>query len=348
MPPVPPTADEQIQFLVNIQRLLDEGQFTASYKFALLLALADLSVEVGDDSGASLTLSSAAIAEKFIQYYWRQAFPYPASKNPQLLQQNPGQQAAIVRILHDAHQHHGDSLAAIKNRPGIWRGIVAAVAAVVRAMPLRYLQNVDGGRLDFLYPESKAVIELRPGVAYCLSKFHPLISDMVRSGWSRLVRQRNLGVLGENTDLHEFLFGSERIPLAKVRPVLLDLQEGHCFYCPKVLTVSNTHVDHFISWARYPVDLGHNFVLADSTCNGAKRDRLPASAHLAAWTQRNAQYGDQIADGLKKGGFMSDIGASCRVAEWAYAQTEAAKGLTWLRSNVMERLDPGWREYFTV
>lgn len=51
---MPPTAEAQIQFVVNVQRLLDEGLFTASYKFALLLALADLSVEHGDESGAPL------------------------------------------------------------------------------------------------------------------------------------------------------------------------------------------------------------------------------------------------------------------------------------------------------
>ena len=39
---MPPSSDEQIKFLVNLQRLLDEGLFVASYKFALLLALADL------------------------------------------------------------------------------------------------------------------------------------------------------------------------------------------------------------------------------------------------------------------------------------------------------------------
>ena len=50
-----PAADEQIRFLVNLQRLLDEGLFVASYKFALLLALADLSVEYGDDTGAPLS-----------------------------------------------------------------------------------------------------------------------------------------------------------------------------------------------------------------------------------------------------------------------------------------------------
>ena len=46
---MPPTSDEQIRFLANVQRLLDEGSFVASYKFALLVALADLSVERGDD-----------------------------------------------------------------------------------------------------------------------------------------------------------------------------------------------------------------------------------------------------------------------------------------------------------
>jgi hypothetical protein len=35
-----PSPEDQVQFLLNIQRLLTEGQFTATYKYALLLALA--------------------------------------------------------------------------------------------------------------------------------------------------------------------------------------------------------------------------------------------------------------------------------------------------------------------
>src|SRR5262249_22289878 len=49
---MPPTSDEQIKFLVSVQRLLDEGLLVATSKFALLLSLADLSIELGDDSGA--------------------------------------------------------------------------------------------------------------------------------------------------------------------------------------------------------------------------------------------------------------------------------------------------------
>jgi hypothetical protein len=91
-------------------------------------------------------------------------------------------------------------------------------------MPLKFLQNVGGERLDFLYGEVGELIELRPGVAACFRKFHALVGDLVRGAWLRYVRQQNLDILGETTDLNEFLFGSERASLAVVRPVLMDLQ----------------------------------------------------------------------------------------------------------------------------
>jgi 5-methylcytosine-specific restriction endonuclease McrA len=108
------------------------------------------------------------------------------------------------------------------------------------------------------------------------------------------MRQQNLDVLGETADLNEFLFGSERNNLAVVRPVLLDLQRGRCFYCQGGMAARSAHVDHFIAWSRYPTDLAHNFVLADDRCNNRKRDRLPAVEHLERWsetppTARNSQ-----------------------------------------------------------
>jgi hypothetical protein len=75
-----PTADEQIHFIDQLQRLLNEGSFTATLKFALLMALADLAVERGDDSGNSLALTTRDLAPKFIEYYWRQTRPYHSSK----------------------------------------------------------------------------------------------------------------------------------------------------------------------------------------------------------------------------------------------------------------------------
>jgi hypothetical protein len=44
------------------------------------------------------------------------------------------------------------------------------------------------------------------------------------------------------------------------------------------------HVDHFIPWPRYAVDLGHNFVLAHASRNERKFDRLPLMlVRLGSW-----------------------------------------------------------------
>jgi hypothetical protein len=85
---MPPGPEQQIKFLINIQRLLAEGLFVASYKYALLLSLADISVEKGDDSGAPLTISTREIAEKFVAYYWRQSAPYLGGSGARILRQN--------------------------------------------------------------------------------------------------------------------------------------------------------------------------------------------------------------------------------------------------------------------
>ena len=59
----------ELEFLRKLQRLLAEGDFVATYKFALLNALADLSLEREPAADGSLRVPVSAIAEKFIEYY---------------------------------------------------------------------------------------------------------------------------------------------------------------------------------------------------------------------------------------------------------------------------------------
>lgn len=84
---MPPSAEEQVQFLLRVQRLLSEGLFTATYKYALLMELSDLSVELGDDSGSVLEIDTGRIAEKFVEYYGRQTLPFLGAET---LRQNTG------------------------------------------------------------------------------------------------------------------------------------------------------------------------------------------------------------------------------------------------------------------
>ena len=160
-----PAPDDQIRFLTNLQRLLAEGLFTATYKHDLIAALADLSVELGDDSGNTLPLSTVAIAEKFVEYYWRHAMPYATATGHRVLRQNTGQPAKIITLVEDARKQHGGSLASIMCDGTAWKRLVRDVERVVTVMPLWKLQTVGKEKLDFLYEEAErdGKIELRAG-----------------------------------------------------------------------------------------------------------------------------------------------------------------------------------------
>jgi 5-methylcytosine-specific restriction endonuclease McrA len=343
----PPTPAEQIQFLTNLQRLLAEGLFTATYKYALLAALADLAVEQGDDSGGPLVLSTFAISEKFVEYYWRHATPYSTARDSRVLKQNTGSTAKILTIVSEARHRYGDSMASLMRDEIAWARLVRKFIPTLKEQPLWRLQVVGNKTLNFLYGpgDSAETIKLRCGVAYCFRQFYSLIQDVVRSAWLRDVRSLNGNLLGETSDLREFLFGAERSALDIVRPVMGNLQGWKCFYCDGRIPVSTGEVDHFIPWAKYPADLAHNFVLADRRCNGKKRDRMPHTDYLARWSERNRAAGQQIATALNTR-FSCDLEATNRIAFWAYSQTEAASGLTWLRGDELLALSPEWRRNF--
>lgn len=341
-----PDPARQVEFLQNLQRLLNEGEFTATYKYALLIALGDISVEHGDDSGAELRITSEQIAEKFIDYYWRHAMPYPSkSGGSGVLRQNSGKQAAVVRLLVDMHAVVPSDRSLKLCDRHTWRTVRKEVAGIVRNMPLWKLQTVAGSTDDFLYENrgQGAEITLRPGVAFCFRRFYGLITDLIRGAWLRRVRMYNSALLDDVSDLQAFMFGDERMDLSSVRPILMDLQAGNCFYCEGALK-RESDVDHFIARSRYPVDLGHNFVLAHKSCNSSKADHLAAVDHLARWDERNRIYGGQLQGAFEAIELSSSRFTSARVAHWAYSQNAGAVQ-TWLYRKHFVPLPSDWERF---
>lgn len=344
----PPTPEFQLDFLQKVQRIFEEGLFVASYKFALLHVLADLAVLRGSDSGDELTLTTYEIAERFIELYWAQTRPFPGRAGSGILRQNTGRPAAILSMVEIFQQQHGRKLGEARRTDSAWRALVGKVQRVVEKMPLWKLQIVGRAPLEFLYPNegSGDRIFLLPGVTFCLRRFHGLVVDLARSSWVRYVRANNGDLLGDATDLEEFLFGAERADLASYRRILLGPQKGRCFYCHASLG-SEVAVDHFVPWVLYPTDLGHNFVLACRACNGDKRDRLAAFSHLKSWSVRNQQLGQALTDSFHQAGLPSDLAATRRIAFWAYARLEASGGFCWQgdlpKKERMVGLAPEWR-----
>jgi 5-methylcytosine-specific restriction endonuclease McrA len=350
----PPTAEEQVRFLLNLQRLLEEGSFVATYKHALLLSIADVCVENGDDSGGRFRISTAELAEKFITYYWRQAVPYhPTGRNQAgaILKQNTGRQAAVISAVSKVRETYGGSLTQLKRNHPAWEAIKKRVAKTIRVMPLWKLQTVGGQKLEFLYSGvrgDETFIELKEGVCYCFRLFYGLVHDLVRGAWLRFVRSinENKPLLGTATDLSDFMFGSGRASLDVYRPILIEYQHGGCFYCLRPLK-DKGDVDHFIPWSRYPIDFGHNFVLAHGTCNAKKADRLAATEHLEKWCYRNEEYGDELAAAFHVMNIVHDRKASWRITTWAYEQAQISSSLVWRQNDELVTLTPEWRALLT-
>jgi len=333
---------DQLLFLTNIQRILNEGVFTSTYKFALLHAMADICVERGNDSGESLPVPLSEIAEKFVDYYWRQSRPYLGSENGSgdgILRQNTGKTPVIIKLLCEMNRKQY-TLPKSKSE----RRLLREVERTVRKMPLVFLQNIGNTRLEFLYDGNDVTdrIILKPGVMSCFRKFYPLITDLIRGAWVRYIRRNNPDLLGVANDLDEFLFGSERAPLGNVVPILEEIQKGDCFYCKRPIK-SSPHVDHFIPWTRYPLDLGHNFVLAHNSCNLAKSDMLAAEVHLENWARRNQESVTMLESGFGDQGIPFDLASSNRIAIWAYGQAHRASALTWLKGKEYRSISDRWR-----
>lgn len=337
-----PSAEVQLAFLSKLQRLFAEGDFTATYKFALLIALSDLAVELGTDDCAELPLSIHQIADRFVQLYWRHASPYGTGRPDTqvgVLVQNLGAQAAVLSSIAVFRANSGVTTSTQVRAMPTYKALVTKVAGVVSAQPLTYLQNFGGVTDAFLYERTEpGMIQLKPSVAYCLRRFHPLVQQLARTHWVCHIKtnRRNHSILGDAGDLEDFLFGISKQSLAIIRTGLRKLDGTHCFYCGQ--DMQNADVDHFIPFALYPRDLAHNFVLAHPQCNRSKSDSLASKTHLECWLQRLNKQSAQLAEIGAAAGVAVDARTVHRVAAWGYANAQVSGGRAWIKAASYEAI----------
>jgi 5-methylcytosine-specific restriction endonuclease McrA len=335
-----PSAEIQLKFLSQVQRLFDEGEFTATYKFALLTAITELSVEKGQDSGEPLHLPLKSIAEKFIELYWKQIKPYKSFDNDDnpIIIQNLGKQVAVSKLVGNL-QVNCKSLFEAK-RSNEWSATLNHIGRIIVEMPLWKIQTLRRQKVIFLFNETLVNdgIELLPGVAYCLRQFNPFILSLTRAAWVRHIKSNPLNRMffGTETDLEEFLFGTERSSLLAVRGLLVEIQSNHCFYCNGSIH-NNGAVDHFIPWSRYPRDITQNFVLAHGYCNRDKSDLLAATKHLESWRNRNERFRSSL-EQFNMATILNDDATCMSVARWAYGHAYSTNSQSWLAKGLTEPL----------
>jgi len=346
----PPSADAQLTFLAKLQRLFAEGDFTATYKHALLIALADLAVEVGTDDGQELVFTTRQIAERFIQLYWHQSVPYGTGRLGSVagvLIQNNGSQAAVVSAITEFRARFSVSSPQQALAIPEFKKLVSVVAQTVSAQPLTYLQNFGGGTDEFIFERAgPGKVRLKLGVTYCLRRFQPLVQQLARSHWISHLKsnRRNHVILGDADDLETFLFSTSRQSLSLLGEGLRRIDGANCFYCGRGM--STFDVDHFVPFSQYPRDLAHNFVLAHPGCNRSKSDMLAGRPHLERWLERLIRRADALAEVGLDSGMVVEANVSRRVATWGYTNAAASGSQAWLEPSKFEVVDGSYLRCF--
>lgn len=316
----PQREEGAIAFAERLLSLLEQGRFTATYKYALLLGITDVCLERTTASGAvSQEIPMRELARRVIELYWPHTAPFAHASgrtDPVVLRQNVTGQAEVVSLIARFRErlHLGVLTTITEARtvaPERFDRLIADVEWKLAEMPLPRLQLVGKTETPFLYEigwdrsvkrrdyetQAHRAIRLRPGVGEYLVQLAGLLRPLVQRQWAAwIARQRDNRSLVEDAYLDDFLFGVERIPLERVRPGLRELQRGRCFYCSRPVGAPS-QVDHFLPWSRIPDNGIDNLVLACTACNNSKRNYLAGAAHVSSWSARSA-VGSPSADAL--------------------------------------------------
>lgn len=342
-----PTSESQLEFLTKIQRLFSEGDFTATYKFALLIALSEICVEQGQDNLDSMVVHHTEIANKFIGLYWQQTAPYGSGlpkTTTSVLIQNNGVQAAVITAITAFRQKNPGVTPATAKRSADFADLVKKVTKTVSAQPVTYLQNFGAQTVPFLFEHLRGSIRLLPGISYCMRRFQPLVCQLSRAHWIQHVKNNRLNhpFLGEVNDLESFLFETPRQTLVTIGLELHKLVGSSCFYCGG--KVKDADVDHFIPFVQYPRDMMHNFVLAHPSCNRSKSDTLAAKTHLERWREYSARHSDDLAEIGTLAGRAANLKSSLAIVQWSYSNGRASGAQAWIKANEYCAIDDSYFE----
>ena len=333
MPHPAPSAEFQLDFLAKVERILSQGQSTTTYKFAMLIALTNIAVEKGSDSGDPLEVDLDDVARQWVELYWNMARPYPRIREVLRQSTNAQKPAAIITLLEpEVRSAHG-SYQRLRAYGARYGELVAATRRKIPNDVLYRLQTIGKtaeSRADrFLYdhPETQAEcarlshITLKPGVAACLRRLRGVITAMVEARWARWIREKN-EKLAADSGLERFLFGAERTNVAAYAERFYELQNGRCLYSgAKLDSPKAGEVDHFIPWARYPFDSPFNLALASKKVNNKCRDELKSPEWRKVWLARNEAHSSDLTapEPSGFGAVAEDAETAKAICEWVYA-----------------------------
>lgn len=332
--------------------LLDRGGRVATYKFAVLVGLMDLCLETSAGRGGPrASVRTRALAEKVIELYWGHTLKFHEQS---VLRQNTGGQAEVITLIsrfrHRTGADPSSTLFRARSRDErAYARLVRDVEWKLVEMPLPKLQRIGAEVVPFIYTvawddhvtrgqfndaEFDDRIRFVGRAGEHLARLSGLLRPIIYRLWAEMVARLNK--LPES-ELDEFLFDPCRPSLGPVREPLLELQGGRCFYCGRGIR-RNSHVDHFVPWARHPDNGLDNLVIAHEACNLSKSDHLASVDHVSRWSRRLREHEATLAEVAREVGWERHRTRSINVARGIYGRLPGDVRL-WHASKEFVKLD---------
>ena len=271
----------------------DTSRKRSTYKFGLIKSILD-NVFNGRKTDLGVYLSYEDIFGKFAENYWNLVVKYNLrqmrkdgksiySKIESILLSEVSQTPILAVIHFEAIQPE------TKDR------IIKKVASECKKSVIGALyEDFDGTIYDF---DLKATgLTLNHSIYEFVLRHKTELERLNYYSWAKFLEQINeesarIGVIGKLE-----LATPRREDLSIYREILSrEFEVDTCFYCGKKLQ-HRIHVDHFIPWSYVKDDKIWNFVLACSTCNEKKSNKVPNEQHLLQIEARNKKL--QISSNL--------------------------------------------------
>jgi hypothetical protein len=310
----------------GILAVLGEGTLNGTPKLGLLLALIDIANSNYDEDGFFIesAVDPKELALAYLSIYWDHSLPWSrdvplkqlASSNrdhmgiqicneirnavsgtrghPKYAAQSLDSALAFLRrIESDIPDLKIDQMIA-----GLWRN------------PVEKLQMFHEVRSEFLYTftVSPRTISFLPGVQMELVRFGPILRSIIEHRFAEVVIRLNRRVVQRPVEesVYNYLFAARReMPPSGLRALLLELQNGQCFWSSKPIT-STSSADHVVPWAKRKVSTIENFIITPKSVNSSKGAFLISPNLVERWVTYLDENQSELKLAAEKYSFPTD------------------------------------------
>lgn len=290
-------------------RILDRGAKDGTYKFALARALIELCSERGAGPPKQYVIPYRKLAERFLQYYWRQECVFHIRQN---FQGKP--EARAIKPIRDkwgskSIRDDFDRLDA-KDREEVCGQILRDVFGSARSrkgIVVPRFQRIKVGpcteeiQMFYKWDDDKGQITVR-GVACDFFRSHrQILQSAVTHKWAKYLEKTNGGLPSLIAKIECVGGLPARNPARMKRAKQIMYRDGvECFYCRCRLDRRAMQLDHVIPWSFIFDDPLWNLVPACAACNSRKCNALPGADAYERLVRRNEGAGGSGAAHAKK------------------------------------------------